>query len=73
MPRSTVCILNHANLPVQAAIEMRDQQRRVGGTSPDFRCSACGNPVRPHSEAPKMGAHFEHLHRNRDCPLGDGR
>jgi hypothetical protein len=62
MARMTSCLLNGTHVEVDAAIDMKDS-----GQSPDFRCTECNRPVRPHRSGGHAPAHFEHLVRNPDC------
>lgn len=67
MPKATVAKAGKFEFGVERALEMRR-----AGHSPDFRCTECDQPVRPHREGTTgQGAHFEHLVRNPDCPLSD--
>jgi len=69
MPKAITCTLNKKTITVEAALPLRDDAKRVGQTSPDFRCIDCGKAVRPHRDGGDGAAHFEHLERNPACPL----
>ena len=71
MPKATTCLLNKSEVGVDEALRLRDEARRTGQQSPDFRCTDCGEAVRPHSDGGDAAAHFEHLRRNPACPLSD--
>jgi len=58
----TSCLLNGTHLDIDAAIDMKDS-----GLVPDFRCTECQQPVRPHRSGGHAAAHFEHLERNPVC------
>lgn len=62
MPKMTSCTLNGQTIDIDVAIDMKDV-----GNLPDFRCSECNQPVRPHRSGGHSSAHFEHLERNPDC------
>lgn len=63
MATMTSCTLNGKTIDIRAAIDMKD----TAGTTPDFRCNECSQPVRPHRSGGHTLAHFEHLKRNPDC------
>ena len=71
MARSTICTFGDRKISVNDAIEMRDYARSRRIDSPDFRCTECGDSVRPHSAGGSACAHFEHLSRNPNCRLSD--
>ena len=71
MARATVCALGGQEVGIDEALQLREQGRRRGGSKPDFRCIECGESVRAHKEGGGAQTHFEHLHRNPDCPLSD--
>lgn len=71
MPKATTCTLNKMIITVEAALHLRDEAKRAGQTSPDFRCVDCGKAVRPHRDGGSGAAHFEHLERNPTCPLSN--
>ncbi len=71
MARSTICTFGNCEISVSDAIEMRDSAKNRGINTPDFRCTECGNSVRPHSAGGNACAHFEHLSRNPNCRLSD--
>ena len=69
MPRMIQCLYRGNVIPVQEALEIRDDLR-IKNKTPDFRCDKCDRPVKPH-KASKSGiqsAHFEHFEINPDCP-----
>jgi hypothetical protein len=70
MPKATTCRLLHRELNVEEAVVLRDEARRLRQQAPDFRCIDCGQPIRPHRSGGHAAAHFEHLERNENCPLG---
>ena len=70
MPRAVDCELNGTRVSIDDALAIRDSRRR-GGARADFRCSYCGEPVRPHRSGGHAAAHFEHLARNKACTLSD--
>lgn len=49
---------------IEEALVMRDIQKRQGL---EFKCTECGQPVRPHKSSDVTAAHFEHLDRNPNC------
>jgi rubredoxin len=71
MPRATSCTFNKAQIGVEEALRLHDQSKRDDLTRPDFRCSDCGEAVRPHKDGGNAAAHFEHIKRNAACPLSD--
>ena len=71
MVRSTTCTLDDREISIDEAIEMRDSVRDRRINMPDFRCTECGNSVRPHNSGGNACAHFEHLDRNPNCRLSD--
>lgn len=71
MVRATTCKLNDLLIHVTVALHLRDFAREEGIESPDFRCSQCNEPVRPHKESEDGEAHFTHLEHNPNCPLSD--
>jgi hypothetical protein len=62
MATMTSCLLNEAHIDIDTAIDMKG-----GGQDPDFRCTECKEPVRPHRSGGHAAAHFEHLERNAAC------
>lgn len=62
MATMTSCVLNGTQIDVDSAIDMKDS-----GQTPDFRCTECREPVRPHKSGGHAAAHFEHLERNPAC------
>ena len=69
MPMATTCRLNRRATDVEEAVELRDEAKRLHQPTPDFRCTDCGKPVRPHRGGGHASAHFEHLERNANCRL----
>lgn len=69
MPKATDCKLGKKSIDVEEAIDLRRDTRKKGSPRPDFRCLSCSKPVRPHKAGDGNPAHFEHLARNRNCPL----
>jgi hypothetical protein len=58
------CMLNERSIGIDEAIDIKDS----GSIPiPDFRCTECNQPVRPHRSGGHAAAHFEHLERNPDC------
>lgn len=69
MARSQTCTWNGRSVGIETALEIRDRS-----TAPDFRCSECGDRVRPHKAAATgQAAHFEHLRVNPRCLLSAAR
>lgn len=66
MAKMTTCILNNQPLDIDQAIDIKDSGRIP---SPNFRCTECGQSVRPHKAGGNASAHFEHIERNPDCSL----
>lgn len=60
--------LDHCLVSVKTALRVRDLIAEG-----EFLCPSCKEPIKPHSESPTGGAHFEHYERNLDCPLSDKR
>ena len=71
MARATACELAGQTITIDAALQLRDQNRRRGASKPDFRCVECDEPVRAHKGSDYGQAHFEHLSRNSTCRLSD--
>jgi len=71
MARATICTLDDREISIDEAIKMRESARSRGINSPGFRCTECGNSVRPHNAGGDACAHFEHLERNPNCKLSD--
>ena len=71
MVRASTCLLHGQEINVDEALRLRDQARWSGNSDPDFRCTGCEEPVRPHKAGGHAEAHFEHLSRNPDCHLSD--
>ena len=64
MAKMTICTLNGRSIGISDAIDIKDSGVVV---APDFRCTECQKPVRPHKSGGHAAAHFEHLKRNPDC------
>src|SRR5947208_4172849 len=65
VPKSTFCIVNGRPMDVRTALEIRSRK-----ASAHFRCSECGEIVRPHKTGTTgQEAHFEHLSSNPRCSL----
>lgn len=64
MVTMTQCILGERLIVVDEAIDIKDSGPIV---APDFRCTECNQPVRPHRSGGHVAAHFEHMERNPDC------
>lgn len=60
-------MFNRSEINVGEALEIREEQE-----APLFFCVSCGERVKPHSGGVHMQEHFEHFHRNSDCPLSGG-
>ncbi len=60
----TTCLLNEQIIDIVSAIDLKDSG---GIPHPDFRCTECAQPVRPHRSGGHAAAHFEHLERNPNC------
>lgn len=71
MPKATICKLKNQKIGVEKALRLRDQAKRECNLRPDFKCINCNYDVKPHSGSLYGAAHFEHLHRNANCPLSD--
>lgn len=67
MPTMTICTVNKEIVTIAIAIDMKQSSERNKTISPDFRCTECQQPVRPHQAGGSKSAHFEHLERNPDC------
>ena len=67
MPKATTARAGKHILPIERALEMR-----TSGYRPDFRCTECDEPVRPHKKGTTgQAAHFEHEVRNPECTLSE--
>ena len=64
MAMMITCALNGQLIGIDAAIDIQDSGRIA---APDFRCTECQQPVRPHRSGGHAAAHFEHLERNPSC------
>lgn len=71
MPRAVTCLLNKIEIPVAEALRLRDHAASKREARFDFRCTECGEPVKPHKDGKNGAAHFEHHERNRACRLSD--
>jgi len=71
MPRATTCLFEGKVLTVKTAIVIRDKTRRKDRGNLSFKCTECGQKVRPHKAGGHASAHFEHLMRNPACHLSD--
>ncbi len=72
MVKITECVIG-----VDLASAIRSVARSLRLKVPDgklgFRCPECRKPVKPaYSAGGKLGNHFEHLKRNRNCSLSHG-
>jgi hypothetical protein len=70
MVKATDCLID-----INLALLIRDKADKLGlsgpGGSIGFRCTECGQPVRPHA-GDKPAAHFEHVDHNPNCSLSPG-
>lgn len=64
MAKMTTCTLNGRLTDIDSAIDLKDSAPAI---RPDFRCTECSHPVRPHRAGGHAAAHFEHLERNPRC------
>ena len=64
MATMTTCTLDGRTIGIEDAISIKDGRSIA---APDFRCTECSQPVRPHRSGGHAAAHFEHLERNPDC------
>ncbi|WP_423193710.1 DUF3883 domain-containing protein [Cupriavidus sp. H18C2] len=69
MATATLCKLEQRKINVHEAIRLRQIARAAKRPMPAFTCTECARPVRPHKGGGHTPAHFEHLHRNRNCSL----
>ena len=73
MPKMTEALIN-----IRTATVLRDLARAMRVKVPrgnmGFRCPnpKCHQPVRAEKKGGTHGAHFEHLKKNPNCPLGMG-
>jgi len=59
MVRASTCALNGREIGIDEALRLREQTRRSGRSSLDFRCVEGDEMVRARKEGGKAGAHFE--------------
>jgi len=71
MPRAVECLVGGKIVVIDDAIRNRNAARAAGESDPDWRCTECNSPVRPHCPGGHAAGHFEHLERNPDCSLSD--
>jgi hypothetical protein len=64
MPTSVTCLCNGSEIDIAEAIKIRGKE-----DSPLFLCVHCGERVKAHAGGGHTSAHFEHVHRNPECPL----
>ena len=64
MATMTMCVIDDRLIDIDMAVDIKDENRIY---SPDFRCTECNQPVRPHRSGGRVAAHFEHLERNPAC------
>lgn len=69
MATATLCKLEHREISVQEAVQLREIARTDKRPMPAFKCTECGREVRPHRGGGHTPAHFEHLLRNGSCSL----
>lgn len=69
MVAATRCNFGSREISVEEAIKLHHQDRANNHKAPAFRCIECGRQVRPHQSGGHTSAHFEHLKRNKNCPL----
>lgn len=66
MPKATFCHLEGRQVDIAEALQLRE----TGKNSPVFRCTGCGESVRPHRTGTTgQAAHFEHQVKNPRCSL----
>lgn len=67
MPKAIKAYAGKHEIEIERALEMK-----AAGYRPAFRCTECGEAVRPHKTGTTgQAAHFEHLARNPQCTLSD--
>lgn len=71
MPRAKDCILDDRTISIKEALKHRDDAKKYNQMYPNFCCSECGNPVRPHRKSKQQAAHFEHRERISKCSRSD--
>lgn len=64
MPTSVTCWYNDNEISIEEAIRIRKNEK-----STLFLCVNCSEQVKAHSGGGHTTAHFEHIHRNPECPL----
>jgi len=69
MAKMTTCLLNGGTIDIDEALGLRESAAHRRIARPEFLCTECGRPVRPHKSGGDAAAHFEHLERNPDCSL----
>lgn len=69
MPTATDCLHGRTRISIDRALSLKGQARARHQPDPSFRCTECGNPVKPHRGGGHAGAHFEHFERNARCTL----
>ena len=69
MAKNVSAILAGRVIGADLRIRLPDTARMTGKKDPDFRCTVCKRPTRVHEAGGHMPAHFEHLKRNKHCPL----
>jgi len=71
MPRAIECVLEGRVVGIDEAIGDRNSARAARRRYPDWRCTECKKPVRPHAPGGGAAGHFEHTERNPGCSLSD--
>jgi len=69
MARATTCIYEGEQISIDDAIEIRAVTPKSSKILLSFRCTECGERVRPHKAGGNASAHFEHFERNPSCSL----
>lgn len=64
MPTSISCVYKQNTINVNKAKSIKKKDKHAV-----FYCVNCGETVNPHKSGGHTEAHFEHEHRNSECPL----
>lgn len=69
MAKNVEATLGGQVVEADLGVRLRNTARMTGKKDPDFSCIECRQPTRVHEAGGHMPAHFEHLKRNKHCPL----
>ncbi len=69
MAKNVEATLGGQVMEADLGVRLRDTARMTGKKDPDFRATVYKRPTRVHEADGHMPAHFEHLKRNKHCPL----